>query len=887
MTDNSNNIFNDAADFWINFGPNPLPADTINKRPSVPWKEYQDKPIPIDLHEYRKRNGEYNNGISVMTGKIHKGKYAGKYLIGIDCDSKKALEEILTRDGKTITLQELANLTRVEQHKDNPDKAHIYILSTKPFKNKGRDPRVPELAIEIKCEHFTMVTAPSIHRNGYPYEILGLKEPVLCDDFEIHLNNIFKKYNIEYFEQSNSNNSNNSSNKLPDELRKLAYTLEIPKDFKFRINEGSRHDTLLLFANTLLFVNRFDINISRKEELKTFFFEANNKLCIPEPLPNNEIETIWKDALKRSEEKSSKVNILNNDEKDIHNFNSKIIIQLEKGPKLIEKEFVQNLVYDIQADSVDCSLNTKYKHNPRIVVPINIKQWPDVRKDFRKQCEEKRIEEQDIVLLLEALDRNYDLIKKHYLENHRKNNAALVAVQKRIQRQQLIENGTEFLMANDTYKTIEETNDIIFYNKNKGVYEYGGEVIIGKELEKKYGFQLTTGIVNEIRDHIIRKTGVTKDKFDSDLDIINVENELLNIKTGERLPHTPDYLSLNQIPIRYDPEAKALKFEKFLSEVLHPEQIQTAKEIIAYTFIRKNIFQYWFVLIGNGGNGKNVFIGIVQGLHGRQNHSSVPLTHLGNPNHRFALSQLENKNINVDTELSPKSYNDLSTLKKLTDPQPITVERKGKDLFDVELWAKQFLCCNKLPQSSDDSDARFRREILLAFPYQFVEEKDEEQNDDPNIRIADPFLLDKIINDKDEMSGILNIVIESLKSIYENKKIYSNSTINQRRVRAELIADPVKAFYNENCKVPSDPAEFETKDNLYNKFKDFCIRKNSYITKKKNFFYQLSREHDANEGRAEITDPDTNKKHTPRVIFNIHLLTDAEKKIRDEQDAAE
>ena len=45
----------------------------------------------------------------------------------------------------------------------------------------------------------------------------------------------------------------------------------------------------------------------------------------------------------------------------------------------------------------------------------------------------------------------------------------------------------------------------------------------------------------------------------------------------------------------------------------------------------------------------------------------------------------------------------------------------------------------------------YRREILLAFPFQFVEELDEEQQNDPNIRIADPFLLDKIINDEEEM----------------------------------------------------------------------------------------------------------------------------------------
>src|SRR5215211_4874893 len=146
MTSSNTNIFNEVADFWFNIiGANPLPADTKNKQIYVKWGEYQDKSIPIEEHESRKEKGEYDHGIAVMTGRIHKkGKNEGKYLIGIDCDNKKSIEEICTRDGKIITLEELANWTRVEQHKDNLEKAHIYILSTKPFRNKSRNVKFAE-----------------------------------------------------------------------------------------------------------------------------------------------------------------------------------------------------------------------------------------------------------------------------------------------------------------------------------------------------------------------------------------------------------------------------------------------------------------------------------------------------------------------------------------------------------------------------------------------------------------------------------------------------------------------------------------------------------------------------------------------------------------------
>jgi P4 family phage/plasmid primase-like protien len=894
MSTTKGNIYssNHWADFWhYKIGINIFPLDK-DKATYENWSQHQGEVVPDKIHEEWKRKGRYAKGIILMPGKVWRGENKGLYFVGIDFDKELGIKEFsnIVVSNTFSSIDELRQKFIVEQHKvvgqqdeDDPNSYHVYFYSEIPFTDKSSD---SILGIEIKSNNKGLMCAtPSYnYETKSRWQIKGIDSPLILKSEDAlklmnSINDICRKYNIQYLEQSN--NKNNSS-KLPDELRKLVLLLEIPKDFQYRILEGSRHNTLLSFANSLLFTSRFDINANRKEELKNFFYEVNDKICDP-PLPENEIKKIWIDSLKCSEEKSSRIKIENDDENDPSSYKSQLIIPLEYDDQLLET--VQTFVYDIQKNSIDIQLNSKYKPGTRLVVPINIKQWPDVKKSLKNQCIEKEIDEPDTLSLLEAFDNNLDKITKHYLENNRKSNAALAAVaaeQRKRLRQQLIMDGTEFLMAKYRFATIEKINDILVYNNEKGVYDYGGEIIIGKEIEKKYGYQVTTGIVNEIRDHIIRKTGTTKDKFDSDLDIINVKNGLLNMKTRKPLPHTPDYLSLNQLPIKYNSEAKAPKYLKFLNDVLYPDQIRTANEIVAYTFIRKNLFQYWVVLIGNGGNGKNVFIGIITGLHGKKNVSNVPLAHLGNLNLRFATSQLENKNVNFDTELSTKSYNDLSTLKKFTDTQPIPIERKGKDPYDIESWAKQILSCNKLPPSSDDSDARFRRELLLPFPFQFVEEKDEEQQNDPNIRIADPFLLDEIIDDEEEMSGILNIVLDSLESIYENKKIYTNSTINQRRVRAELIADPVKAFYNENCEVPSDPAGYEIKEDLYKKFLEFCKSKKSQIVSSRKFFKQLKEEYNANEGRVIIKDKD-GKDYNPRVLFNIHLLTDEEKKKRDDE----
>ena len=133
------------------------------------------------------------------------------------------------------------------------------------------------------------------------------------------------------------------------------------------------------------------------------------------------------------------------------------------------------------------------------------------------------------------------------------------------------------------------------------------------------------------------------------------------------------------------------------------------------------------------------------------------------------------------------------------------------------------------------------------------------------------------------MSGILNLVIDSLKSIYDNKKIHVNQTIGQRRAKSELIANPVKAFYHENCIIPSDPAAYEKGEDLYNVFVKFCNTKRSHILSYKQFLSKLKKEHDAVEGRARIQDQN-GKEHRIRVLFNIHLLTEDEKQKKEEEE---
>jgi P4 family phage/plasmid primase-like protien len=423
--------------------------------------------------------------------------------------------------------------------------------------------------------------------------------------------------------------------------------------------------------------------------------------------------------------------------------------------------------------------------------------------------------------------------------NENKNTASTTTTHTKIKvaKQDLIEEATRLVMSIHRFLTIEESKKILYYDDKNGVYVSGGEILIDKELDKTFGFKLRTTDITEIKNCVMRKTYVKMEEFDSNINIINLKNGLYNWRSKEFCAHTPDYYSLNQKPIKYNPKAIPRRFTKFLMEVLHLRDIRTSVELIAYTFIRTHLFQYYYILIGEGGNGKNVLIGILSNLHGLKNASNVPLKAIAKE--QFALVDLVNKDINVDSEST--SIDDISTLKKLTDNQLVRVQQKGQPAFDARLHAKPIFAANKLPTTADDTDARFRREILIDFPNQF-----EGENEDPD-------LLNKIITNEEEMSGIFNLVVNSLRIITERNKIHVNaSTISARRAKAKLIQNPIKAFLEDALgkEPPSD--DYETSEDMHDAFKRFCSNHEISGPGYDKFLEDLKKKYDLSKDRKRI-----------------------------------
>jgi Bifunctional DNA primase/polymerase, N-terminal len=279
------------TDYWhYEIGVNVMPVDSKNKRPLISsWKGWQNNPIVDEQHEQCKKDGSYKNGIAVIAGKIWRGLHKDKYLVVLDLDNKKGIDEFINHCFPDIkTLDELSQKTMVEQHPDNRDKAHVYFIVEKPLTNrgsingtsKGEEDDIP--IIEIKSEGKSyVVCSPSIHKNGFRYEIVGTKNPVILDknrseQLQNDLNQIYKKYG-EIGDKSASG---------------LTPISELFQD-DYIATVGSRHPNILRAMDSLIQKHKHNLPM---EQIKEMGIAWNQKHCQPQ-LDDDEVEKQWKCAL--------------------------------------------------------------------------------------------------------------------------------------------------------------------------------------------------------------------------------------------------------------------------------------------------------------------------------------------------------------------------------------------------------------------------------------------------------------------------------------------------------------------------------------------------------------------------------------------------------------
>ena len=186
---------------------------------------------------------------------------------------------------------------------------------------------------------------------------------------------------------------------------------------------------------------------------------------------------------------------------------------------------------------------------------------------------------------------------------------------------------TQAIIKEYTFKTMKDNEEIYYYDSDKGLYVTHGEWLIKEHCESTQP-EITTHQVQEITNHVKRKTGADRSSFDCDPAVLNLQNGSLNIDTGEFRDHSSDHLSLVQLPINYDPNSKCPNILRFFGQVLKSKYVFTALELFGYCLYKTAKYEKAVMCVGKGDNGKSTFLKIFEHFLGLGNVSHASLQEL-------------------------------------------------------------------------------------------------------------------------------------------------------------------------------------------------------------------------------------------------------------------
>jgi len=324
---------------------------------------------------------------------------------------------------------------------------------------------------------------------------------------------------------------------------------------------------------------------------------------------------------------------------------------------------------------------------------------------------------------------------------------------------------------------------------------------------------------------------------------INCLNAIIDIENNTMLPHDPKYKTEVQFkanlitdPTEYKELFNKSEFKKFLNSTLDEGSIKTLQEawgLMLSPHARE--VQNCFIYKGEGSNGKSVAFDIQESLIEDNNH--ICSIGLGDFGETFAISVAEGKHVNIvrDDELSGKTVS--KAFKSMCCGEPVTVNRKNKDLVRLGFNMTMFFGLNRLPSAADKSTGFFRRPIIIPFNYSFGNEK--EVKEGIRDKLKDPIIADRII--QNELDIVFTWAYAGLNRVKKNNwKVTVSAAAEQEMEEYREESDSAYAFFKEKITIVSNKGIRVPKKDVYNDYYNWCTSIHNTPMNNKNFGKQLS-----------------------------------------------
>ncbi|MGE7545047.1 phage/plasmid primase, P4 family [Sporosarcina newyorkensis] len=224
--------------------------------------------------------------------------------------------------------------------------------------------------------------------------------------------------------------------------------------------------------------------------------------------------------------------------------------------------------------------------------------------------------------------------------------------------------------------------------------------------------------MNSIKDLMPLVPG-ERDEFDKHKYLFNVENGIVDLKTGKLQPHDRE-LNLTQIAnVEFDKNAKCPVWMKFIDQIFQGDNdlIEYMQRLAGYSLTGDISEQGMYFLVGGGSNGKSTFVNTIKkivGDYGSQTNSETFIKRK-NDGANNDIARLANARFVSAVESEEGEKLQESLVKTITGGEPITARFLRQEYFEFIPEFKVFFTTNHKPVIGGLDDGIWRRVKIIPF----------------------------------------------------------------------------------------------------------------------------------------------------------------------------
>ena len=428
------------------------------------------------------------------------------------------------------------------------------------------------------------------------------------------------------------------------------------------------------------------------------------------------------------------------------------------------------------------------------------------------------------------------------------------------------------LIAKYNFVTAIESDKIYLFTGK--IYENEKAKSIIKEETEKRIVECTERDTLEVIAKIKRKTYKDLEEFDSDPNLLTLENGILDLRDMKLKLHTPLNLSKVLIPCNYhEPHYQGIKtneidinlqdtlYWKFLNSSftvdgkLNEESLKTVLEIHASVFIKKPIDERAFIMWGEGENGKSVLLDYISFMLGKDNISNIPLQELTAD--KFAVANLDGKHANIFSDLEKNEFKHTSKFRALASGEPVYAQFKNKQGFNLHPFSSLIFSTNRFPKVYDENkQGFFRRWIIVKWQRNF--------ENDPQ---RDSKLKEILLSNPTDRDTVFSNLIHISKRLYDTNKFTYSKNWKENQKTWNENADPIKNFIETYTMEVENHSE--SKRVTHNFYKEICDELGETPLGMKQFSLAMSEYYDES------------KSHGTRTWLHMKLKRPVQEKLQD------